>query len=377
MVTPERMPSPRRHHDLRVAGTAAGLAVFLACTGGETDRNTGPVGGADSGPGGSSGSSGSAVLPPGAPECPSGTEVLLQGETDAGPNSDFDGLAISGENLYVSRQTGEVQKLPRCGGAPTVVGNTGDDQRYTVIAADGNAVYVGNRTRGKVTALPVGGGPPRVLAEDIGHVTALATNGVDVFFATQDSVDGGYAGVLAKVSPNGGAPTTLATTNTQGGFAGIALDETTLYVTDAGVPGQTDGQVVAVPIAGGDKRLLATKGMIGANAITRRDGDLFIASQAGPVYRLPTTGGEPRVIGGGIQNAAVTFAIGSDVYFSNNLNDRGTLLRVSDTGSPTPTTVFEGGHIFTAVALGKSIYVATARIPGQAAEVTKVVRITP
>jgi hypothetical protein len=128
----------------------------------------------------------------------------------------------------------------------------------TAIAIDAAFVYW-TALDGSVRRVPRAGGAAETLAAgNMANLRAwdVAVSGGEVYWAVTANGAGatpGFAGIM-KVSTGGGTPVLLATSPWYPWW--IALDETYVYWTDAGQPGQDDGVVLRAPRAGGPAKVL-------------------------------------------------------------------------------------------------------------------------
>jgi hypothetical protein len=152
-------------------------------------------------------------------------------------------IAVDEGTVYWGGSAG-VMKLSLTGGTPTPVA-TGISVWNLV--ATGGTVFVSATTPANNTAalmsMPAAGGTPTVrFASCSGSVSALATDGVNVYYGTTD-------GTVGSIPVAGGPATTLG--QTARGVTDLASDGTTVYFT------VTDTPVYSVPIAGGPVSTIA------------------------------------------------------------------------------------------------------------------------
>jgi hypothetical protein len=78
-------------------------------------------------------------------------------------------------------QHDDVLRIPASGGAAK---HLADVQRG-VLAVHGDTLYVASYTTGQLIAVPIAGGPPRVIVKDLAHPTALAADDHAVYVYTE------------------------------------------------------------------------------------------------------------------------------------------------------------------------------------------------
>jgi hypothetical protein len=216
---------------------------------------------------------------------------------------------------------GAVVSSPIAGGTPGTLALSQDAPGP--MALDDAAVYwmAGNTTFGdagpsaaQILSVPLGGGTVHTLLSGMGSPYAIAAGHGLVAFASQSG-----AGATISVLPReGGTPTMLATTERS--VAGIALDATNVYWTEASSPATdistSDGSVRFVPLAGGMPTTLAS-GQTGPGPIlvvgstlfwsTASFFDNFNSSNNAAIWSLPVAGGRPTaVVNNGAEISAFT-----------------------------------------------------------------------
>jgi hypothetical protein len=124
----------------------------------------------------------------------------------------------------------------------------------TAITTDAAFVYW-SALDGSVRRVPRAGGAVERLATASGRAWDVAVAGGEVYWAVTANEAGatGFAGIM-KVSAGGGTPVLVATSPWYPWW--IALDDTYVYWTDAGEPGQDSGAVMRAPRAGGPATVL-------------------------------------------------------------------------------------------------------------------------
>ncbi len=213
-------------------------------------------------------------------------------------------------------------------------------------AADGGAVYwVENRPSGSVVKASLNSGGERVLAFNRPSPSAVATDGVNVYWVEA-------AGSLLKVPVNGGTLTTLATGLT--GIGGVAADGTNVYWTQG-------SSIVRMSVNGGAQTVLFANraGLTGRLAV---DATSLYWQEGTVIQKAGKAGGAVTVL---LSRAAITglASDGTHLYLAEDLNP-GNLLRVPVTGG-TPAVLFSGQSRLTSVAVGPSHFVWTANtLPG-------------
>ncbi len=207
-------------------------------------------------------------------------------------------------------------------------------------AADGQFAYwVENRASGSVVKASLNSGSEKVLAFNRPNPTAVATDGVNVYWTEA-------AGTILKVPANGGTITTLATG--LAGLGGIATDGTNLFFTQG-------SSIVRMSINGGTPTTLFANrvGLTGRIAV---DGANLYWQEGNNIQKAPKAGGTVSLL---ISRASISGLAtdGTHVYLAENLNP-GNLLRLPVAGG-TPTVFLSGPRSLTSVAVGANHLVWT------------------
>ena len=209
-------------------------------------------------------------------------------------------------------------------------------------AADARNVYwVENRASGSVVQASLNSGSERALAFGRANPTAVATDGVNVYWTEA-------AGAIFKVPVGGGAITTIATGIP--GMSGLATDGTNVYFTQNGT------SIVRIPVGGG----ALTTVFAGRTGVTGRialDGSSVYWQEANDIQKAPKLGGAVTTV---ITRAAITGLAtdGVDLYLAENLNP-GNILKLP-AGGGAVTTVFSGSFAITSVAVGATNFAWTS-----------------
>jgi hypothetical protein len=128
---------------------------------------------------------------------------------------------------------------PDGGCAPQVLAGFPEVNDPSAIAVTSEGLYWTNHGSSTVMRLPASGGPPAVLSAATGPV-ALAVAGGYAVWAEQDGVHG-----CAVTSC--GAPIKIAASTVSGSIQGVAYDGQSVYFTDQGNGGSSDGAVLSCP----------------------------------------------------------------------------------------------------------------------------------
>ncbi len=131
---------------------------------------------------------------------------------------------------------------------PTVLASGQD--RPTGIATDGTSVYWAT-LGGDVMKVDKSGGTPATIASGQIAAREIAVDSTNVYWTGYGT--GTWA--VMKVPLSGGPPTMVASALSP---TGLAVDATTIYWSDWGVGSETDGEIMKVPIAGGEITTLAS-----------------------------------------------------------------------------------------------------------------------
>jgi hypothetical protein len=148
------------------------------------------------------------------------------------------GVAVDDQNVYWTNQGGDaaVEKAPLTGGPAVKLTPVGSADN--IVVAAGTVAYSGG---GGLMSVPTTGGSPSVLfAPANGNsVSALATDGSNVYFTTTD-------GIVGRVPLGGGTAVTLATGQGNPTLFGLAVNSSNVYWASG-----ANGTIVTAPIGGG------------------------------------------------------------------------------------------------------------------------------
>jgi hypothetical protein len=151
---------------------------------------------------------------------------------------------------------GYLMNLPLAGGTPTTVASDQFAGRG-VTADSANIYWLANEN---VMMIPVGGGQATTLAGQV-NGASIASNGGNVYWTCSQSDQPGLGtptGSVSKVSITGGAPVVLA--SGLPGPTAIAVDGVYVYWTNAGSSENdySDGSVMKIPVGGGTPTVVAS-----------------------------------------------------------------------------------------------------------------------
>jgi hypothetical protein len=186
------------------------------------------------------------------------------------------GIAVDATHVYYASGS-TVSKVP-IGGGPSVLLASSQNQSWS-IAIDATDVYWVNRLPCSVSRVPKAGGAVTVLANPGGVCqSGMAIDAGNVYWASLTDV--------MSVPKAGGATTTLATNQNPGG---IAADGTSVYWT-------TGDKVVRAPVGGGTPVTLSSM-QSNAMAITVDAGSVYwIDYGRGNVMKVAKGGGTPFML---------------------------------------------------------------------------------
>jgi hypothetical protein len=206
-------------------------------------------------------------------------------------------FVMDAENIYFSESsggysTGPIALAPLAGGAPvhlaSSLGFTG------AVAADATNVYWVDDDQGTVNAVPIAGGPSRVVASGLHTPDGIAVKGSTLYVT-----DAG--GDLFAVPAAGGAVSTLvAGPGVPSGVfaaeysAALAVDDEHVYFAACPAGGRGQPSLYQVPVAGGAPSVLAHSC---ATGIQIDQGNVYwVARDEGTVNRVPARGGPVQVL---------------------------------------------------------------------------------
>jgi hypothetical protein len=234
------------------------------------------------------------------------------------------GIAVNATTLAwglnaADQANDSVHAMPLAGGAVKtfMVGTTSGS---TGIAMDSTTVYSSNWTDFTLTAFPLDGGTPIILAsaswdlENGSYEAPIAVDATDVYW-----VD---LGGLERVPKGGGAVTKLLSGICCGGS--IALDSVNAYVTNP----EGSGDVTMVPLDGSAATTLAS-GQDSPSRIAVDADNVYWTNSvwAGSVWRVPIAGGTPvRLASGQITPNGIAVDAKA-VYWANQ--NGGTVMKLA------------------------------------------------
>ncbi|WNG58477.1 hypothetical protein F0U59_29830 [Archangium gephyra] len=208
-------------------------------------------------------------------------------------------------------------------------------------AADAKSVYwVENRPSGSVVKASLNSGSEVVLAFNRPNPIAVATDGVNVYWAEA-------AGAIFKVPVSGGASTSLATGLT--GIVGLASDGTSLFWAQ-------NTSIIKMSVNGGLQTPILTN-RIGLTGRISVNGSNIYWQEGNNIQRATKTGAAVTLF---LSRASITGLAADDthVYLAENLNP-GNILRLPVAGGA-PVNVFNGLFNLSSVAVGATNFVWTS-----------------
>ena len=245
----------------------------------------------------------------------------------SGPNpaSEPTAMLVQGDTLYYTTGT-EVMSMPAAGGAPAVLAF--GQRNVTAFATDGQRLFwatnghdhsEGLPPDGQIVSIPLAGGTPTVLASGQSWPAALAVNDVDVYWTSGSPLTyGGPSrpadGAISALPLGGGLVTVLAAgLDTPGSVAaagGCVAFATTLPPSGEQIPtpAPASSQIFAIPRTGGTPLMLAATSRNVASIATDGTTVFWIdASQTGTDFTIDNGGVNAVPASGG---AVTTLATG-------------------------------------------------------------------
>jgi streptogramin lyase len=256
--------------------------------------------------------------------------TLYESNSEVGGRS----IALAGDQIYFDEGGFNIVRIPKAGGAPTVIGHAG--QVPMRMTADTSGAYI---AAGEINAFPAAGGI-RTLGGDT-ELWDIATDATHVYWIGRHGVN--------RVAKTGGPIEHLAVGAFR--FCRIAVDDTNVYFGDAVLEA-----IFAVPKTGGRSRYIAHAWSIAAHALVPDRGALWVMASSGTLQRVDPRTGKMTVIASNLQrggDADHSYGIapaGDSVYVATGgMSMSGTGLRVIDlTGNPDappPPTMTHSGQI--------------------------------
>jgi hypothetical protein len=282
-------------------------------------------------------------------------------------------FAMNGSDAFFTRSLypagEEVLRVSLAGGAPEPIDTLASTPRK--LAADESRLYIGYPTG--ITALPVTGGEETPLAATSGTLVDLLLDGSNVHWSESSGIAHGETGAIRRVPGVGGV---VVTESASGGDAPqeLAVDPSGVYWTEGGMIAGSEGggQIVRLAPGGGGVDTVASgvlsetppiavaggfvyfadlwrikrvpQGGGRVRTVSRADdrierltadvmGVYWIQHGYSLVYRAPTSGGAPVVLGGSPPDlrgpAGQVHVQGGHVYWMSNYT---AILRVPTTG---------------------------------------------
>lgn len=196
-------------------------------------------------------------------------------------------LATDRESLYLSTADGRILKMSRDGGEPREL--VSDRRGIQAIAVDDKSVYfsVANDAPGEVVRVPKTGGTPVVLASMQQGPRAIAFDDANVYWTNT-----GDGSVMKVVKDGGSAPVVVAAG--QASPCGLSVSQGQLLWTNAAA---ADGAVMKLALAGGAPETLAGQQVSPCSVAADAQSVYFAPNRiAGPLKRVPRTGGAPAAL---------------------------------------------------------------------------------
>jgi hypothetical protein len=213
-------------------------------------------------------------------------------------------MASDESGVYAVDEMGTAYRLPREGGAPTVVARAGESS-YAFphdLALDDRWLYWTDLVRGAIVRAPKAGGAVETIASAQARPWSIARDGDVLVWSNEgetvplkgNSYDGGS---IMRMSTNGGAPLTIAgavgrprCVAVAKGWAYWAADSPSGYTSTAIWRAPLDGSAAAVPIADGLRQVM--------RLVVAGD-DLLFTEYVSPnttLRSVPVAGGAPTAI---------------------------------------------------------------------------------
>lgn len=234
-------------------------------------------------------------------------------------NANYWAIAVDNENIYWSSLNGPataIWKVSKTGTGLTTLASGLGNVVYSLNAYNGDLYWAESNYstgNGAIKRCPIGGGAPVTLASSnsmgAGNgIRGLSADGSGVYWIQGGQSSASLPGAVCKVDLTGGVPTTLVP-----GLAdafGLAVDGTWIYWVEY-------NSVRRVPKAGGQVQTLASA--LGELHGIALDSDYVYTSQwNGSIFRVPKTGGTAISLGGYARSDFLTVVSGSVFYSSGS-----------------------------------------------------------
>jgi hypothetical protein len=255
------------------------------------------------------------------------------------------GIALDATYAYWTNfETGTVQRVPKCGGAPTVLASGLDEPFRIAVGTD--AAYVSSP--GGLFEVPLAGGAPSMIAPLANYIpsTDLALDTAYLYWIDWDPQAGSAFQILRRAL-GGGAIMMVAAVQVGAGAApgsAIAVDDAYVYV---GAGSWTESAVLRAPKNGGAATLVALANHVPTGIAV--DGTRIYWSDyeyTGEVTTADKTGsGIPVVLASGQETTLGVVLDATNVYWVNQGN----------TSDGSVATTLKAGGPITVLAQGQAV----------------------
>jgi hypothetical protein len=245
-----------------------------------------------------------------------------------------DSLAVDQTHVFFTTEDGTVQRVPKLGGVPDVLGS-GLGVPWSIALQGGHAYWVDRKTKVLQRIAKNGTGAVKTLCAPQLNMDRIAVGPQGAYFVIPFDPQGNPPGSIGQVPLAGGDVTWVATNLSYPHFLTLAGDR--LYFGTAVTDGKkfSDGAVNQVPIGGGQPATIATGEVVPQDLAWDGEAVYWVNDVAQSIRKKTIATGEITTLATD-QDAPYTIALDQDYVYWATLF-AGTVARVPKAGGPVQT----------------------------------------